>query len=33
MTTAVIIVTVWLVLIVLVVWGWARFMAPMRRDG
>lgn len=30
--TAVIIVAVWLTLIVLVVWGWATFRAPMRSD-
>ena len=31
--TAVIVGGVWLALIVLMVWGWARFMAPMRRNG
>lgn len=31
--TAAIVGGVWLMLIVLVVWGWAQLMAPMRRDG
>lgn len=31
--TVVIVAGVWLALIVMVVWGWARFMGPIRRDG
>jgi len=30
--TAVVIAVVWLTVIVLAVWGWATFMAPMRDD-